>query len=82
MNFWGHLNYGGRSIAKNISKVEWFFVVVKKGHRAGGARMNIPLGVNIPHWGLSKKETMNLLKFNFWSNIIWNIFIYLRETEL
>ena len=28
------------------------------------------------------EKTMNWLKFNFSSKIIWNIFIYLRETEL
>ena len=35
-----------------------------------------------PHWGKIEKRNHEFLKCNFFSNIVWNIFIYLHETEL
>ena len=47
-----------------------------------GVIMNSPLGRNFPNWGKVKKETVNFWNFNFFGNIVWNIFIYVYETEL
>ena len=44
--------------------------------------MNSPLGRNFPHWGKVEKRNREFLKCNFFSNIVWNIFICLHETEL
>ena len=44
--------------------------------------MNSPLGRNFPHWGKVEKRGHEFLKFKFSINIVWNIFIYLYETEL
>ena len=44
--------------------------------------MNSPIGRNFPHWGKVEKRNHEFLKFKFFSNIVWNIFIYLHETEL
>ena len=44
--------------------------------------MNSPLGRNFPHWGKVEKRNHEFLKSNSFSNIVWNISIYLYETEL
>ena len=44
--------------------------------------MNSPIGRKIPHWGKVEKRNHEFLKLNFSGNIIWNIFIYVYETEL
>ena len=44
--------------------------------------MNNPLSEKIPHWWIKNYGTINKQKLNFSGNIIWNIFIYVYETEL